>query len=329
MPATKHPVVFIHGAMGWGKTSPLFNSLPSYWPKGALDELNPNHIIVDVGKVSSDHDRACEAFYQLFGGIVDYGEAHAAACGHLRFGATYSKAMALHPSWSEHNPVHLTGHSLGATTAIELYQLLCKDAFHVGSNHKWVKGIVSICGPLTGSTLGNLLGGDVEKGLSYCSAGYVVGTALTVLWKCQEFYAPWLKSVYDLGMPQWTRHPSWSWVFSRANDMYTSRDLAFYDILPAARLRKNEMLVDMDKVHLLSIATKATDTGHSLSVLSYLLHAFTRGLDADALYDGFESDHWAHNDGVVNTVSMRYPRSDSDDSDDSGSVTDLEASRGM
>ncbi|OQR99480.1 hypothetical protein THRCLA_06501, partial [Thraustotheca clavata] len=40
------------------------------------------------------------------------------------------------------NPVHLLGHSCGATTAIELYQLLCKDAFGVGSNHKWVKSIV-------------------------------------------------------------------------------------------------------------------------------------------------------------------------------------------
>ncbi|RHY31704.1 hypothetical protein DYB32_003236 [Aphanomyces invadans] len=69
------------GVFGWGNKSPLFNMLPNYWPVAELNRVNPNHIIVDVGKVSSDHDRACEAFYQLYGGQVDYGEAHSAENG--------------------------------------------------------------------------------------------------------------------------------------------------------------------------------------------------------------------------------------------------------
>ncbi|RLO07623.1 hypothetical protein DYB28_000555 [Aphanomyces astaci] len=64
MEATADPVVLIHGVFGWGNKSPLFNLLPNYWPVAELNRINPNHIIVDVGKVSSDHDRACEAFYQ-------------------------------------------------------------------------------------------------------------------------------------------------------------------------------------------------------------------------------------------------------------------------
>ncbi|KAF0724710.1 hypothetical protein AaE_009765, partial [Aphanomyces astaci] len=151
---------------GWGNKSPLFNLLPNYWPVAELNRINPNHIIVDVGK--------------LYGGQVDYGEAHSAQNGHLRFGATYPTDTAKHTRWSavrqscnylsthsrhvvmhlpllssprcdtlEH-PVHLLGHSYGATTAIELYQLLCADFFQVGFTHAWVKSIVCISGPLTG-----------------------------------------------------------------------------------------------------------------------------------------------------------------------------------
>jgi len=39
--------------------------------------MTGNEILVDVGMLSSDHDRACEAFYQLYGGQVNYGQHHA------------------------------------------------------------------------------------------------------------------------------------------------------------------------------------------------------------------------------------------------------------
>lgn len=87
--ATKCPVVLIHGVFGYSKTRPLWNSWSPYWPEEALRELNQNHLILDVGALSSDHDRACEAFYQLFGGRVDYGEDHSREAGHNRFGAMY------------------------------------------------------------------------------------------------------------------------------------------------------------------------------------------------------------------------------------------------
>ncbi|GLD94752.1 hypothetical protein PINS_up024537 [Pythium insidiosum] len=47
--------------------------------------MDANHLIVDVGVLSSDHDRACEAFYQLYGGRVDYGEEHSIQSGALLF----------------------------------------------------------------------------------------------------------------------------------------------------------------------------------------------------------------------------------------------------
>ncbi len=65
------------------------------------------------GGLSSLHDRACEIFYQLKGGCVDYGAEHSAQFGHARFGRTY---RGLHAAWSDASPIHVVGHSLGGTT---------------------------------------------------------------------------------------------------------------------------------------------------------------------------------------------------------------------
>lgn len=58
---------------------------------------------MEVGLISSDYDRACEAFYQLKGGRVDYGEQHALAMGHCQFGETF--ASGLFPEWNAVRPV--------------------------------------------------------------------------------------------------------------------------------------------------------------------------------------------------------------------------------
>ncbi|POM59140.1 Hypothetical protein PHPALM_36119, partial [Phytophthora palmivora] len=61
------------GVFGFGTQRPLWGHWVPYWPEKELQRINPNHLLVDVGSVSSDHDRACELFYQLVGGRVDYG----------------------------------------------------------------------------------------------------------------------------------------------------------------------------------------------------------------------------------------------------------------
>ena len=76
----------------------MWNWYPSYWPESALNKVNPNHVIVEVGIGSSDYDRACEVFYQLIGGTVDYGQEHADKYGHSRFGRHFGTA--LFPTWS-------------------------------------------------------------------------------------------------------------------------------------------------------------------------------------------------------------------------------------
>ncbi|KAF0686342.1 Aste57867_21844 [Aphanomyces stellatus] len=362
MESTKDPVVLIHGVFGWGNKTPLFGMVPNYWPVDELNKINPNHIIVDVGKVSSDHDRACEAFYQLYGGRTDYGEEHAACNGHMRYGPDFPMDTAKHASWSEENPVHLLGHSYGATTAIELYQLICTDFFGVGSNYKWVKSIVCISGPLTGSTLTNVIGADTKEELPFLGPGHFFVAGIGLFWKLQNFYVPWLKNFYDLDLGHWKNNTTWEMFYSNNSAVHSSKDLALYDLLPARRVQRNSQLVEMDKVHLLSIVTTATDQHHvpfrewavsfavlwllfrrkklwptrsfrctlcltliaiswrklckvdyskvrsSLWGMIWLIRNFTSKLTKHQLYDGFDSDHWVLNDGVVNTYSQVYPR---------------------
>ncbi|KAF0685657.1 Aste57867_22493 [Aphanomyces stellatus] len=270
MHTTRDPVVFIHGMppssiqnyiheagiFGWGEPTPFFNLFPSYWPRQALDELNTNHMIVDVGKVSSDHDRACEAFYQLYGGQVDYGDVHSRNCGHARFGATFKPK---HPGWGEEHPVHLLGHSFGGTTAIELYQMLCVNYFNVGSSYKWVKSITTIASPLTGSTLGSALGAEMDKPVPFLSGVHVVSILVCGYWKLSVALFPFLRRVVDFNMDQWLDVTPWSVLYSNKHPFLDSQDNSLHASFPAFRVMKNKHLVHMDKVHLFNIVTTAKD----------------------------------------------------------------------
>lgn len=75
----------------------------------ALANMGLPVILPEVGPVSSCHDRACEIFYSLKGGCVDYGAEHSKAHGHSRHG-THERA-ASHADWSAERPVLLVTHS--------------------------------------------------------------------------------------------------------------------------------------------------------------------------------------------------------------------------
>ncbi|KAG7378044.1 hypothetical protein PHYPSEUDO_010605 [Phytophthora pseudosyringae] len=254
---TKFPVVLIHGVFGFGRQRPLWGHWVPYWPEKELRQLNPNHLLVDVGGVSSDHDRACEAFYQLVGGTVDYGEQHARETGHDRYGETFDKP--LHPAWGEHTPVHLLGHSFGSTTAIELFQMLGADFFGVGSSHKWVASITCIAGPLTGSTLTHMIGmenGEVAHGGPVHLLGIVLGAWIHLYWKF-----PLLKKAADLHMDHWSKYSLKDLVLANG-PVNASKDLVVHGTLPEHRISLNAQLQHMDKLHLLSITTSPKTVHH-------------------------------------------------------------------
>lgn len=169
---------------------------------------------------------------------------------HARYGLTY--ATALHPNWSEANPIHLVGHSLGALTALEFYQLVSADFFGVGSNYKWIRSITSIAGPLTGSTLANMAGLDgvtMPRG----SPAHILYIILGI-WGKTYNALPWLRGAYDLRMDQWV-HLSLRQLCSVNGPVNQSMDSGFFSILPSRRVHLNAQLQHMDKLHLMSIVT--------------------------------------------------------------------------
>ena len=73
-----YPIVLIHGFMGWGESE---MGEYNYWGgnKDYIDMMrNSGNTVFElsVGPVSSNWDRAIEAYYQLKGGQVDYGKVH-------------------------------------------------------------------------------------------------------------------------------------------------------------------------------------------------------------------------------------------------------------
>ena len=84
------------------------------------------------------------------GGVVDYGEEHAAFHDHDRYGIKFDGKL---KSWSEKCPIIVVGHSLGGNTALALQHYLQEKRFPYFPNtsSKWIAGIVTVNSPLNGT----------------------------------------------------------------------------------------------------------------------------------------------------------------------------------
>ena len=125
-----YPIVLIHGFMGWGKSE---MGSYNYWggKKDFVKSLEENgHKVLELslGPVSSNWERAIEAYYQLKGGQVDYGKGHADKYNieQKPIGKIYD---ALYPEWDANHPIHIISHSMGGQTARMLQYLLSNDFF--------------------------------------------------------------------------------------------------------------------------------------------------------------------------------------------------------
>ncbi|MGG2946331.1 lipase, partial [Geobacillus stearothermophilus] len=170
--ANDAPIVLLHGFTGWGREE-MFGF--KYWGgvRGDIEQwLNDNGYrtyTLAVGPLSSNWDRACEAYAQLVGGTVDYGAAHAAKHGHARFGRTYPGLL---PELKRGGRVHIIAHSQGGQTARMLVSLLengsqeereyakehnvsLSPLFEGG--HRFVLSVTTIATPHDGTTLVNMV----------------------------------------------------------------------------------------------------------------------------------------------------------------------------
>jgi len=314
-----YPIVLIHGFLGWG---PDEMGGYKYW--GGKDDIadllrQEGHTVfeVSVGPVSSNWDRAVEAYTQLKGGQVDYGKAHSEKFGLIQKpeGKTF---VGLYPEWDENHPVHIIGHSMGGQTARVLQYLLASKIYEdqestifeksplLGQvNLKWIHSITTIATPHNGTTMAELVTNTFPFVQYFVGLAGVVGTRF-----------------YDFDLEQWnlTRkaNESWSSYVSRmrTHPAWETKNISSWDAsLDGAKAMNNYAVASADIFYfsiLTSITEKNADNHFHSPVRSapLLIRARAKILGTKVGYwqDGTNTDStWYENDGLVNTCSMAGP----------------------
>ena len=314
-----YPIVLIHGFMGWGESE---MGEYNYWGgnKDYIDLIRKNGSIVfelSVGPVSSNWDRAIEAYYQLKGGQVDYGKSHSKKYS-IEQKPINKVYKGLYPKWNENNPIHIIGHSMGGQTARMLQYLLSQEFFTdestnqkeesniLGNVHnRWIKSITSISTPHDGTTLTEI----VTKTIPFIQ--YFVGVAGVIGTK-----------FYDFDLSQWgfkmKNNESWTNYLNRMkqHSAWETRNISSWDLSLDGAMELNNRLQASAEVYYFSIVTSTTKKrefgpNHDpVGNTSILIKTRSKLLGSRSGYwaDGSKTDSlWFENDGVVNTTSMYGP----------------------
>ncbi|KAL5533939.1 hypothetical protein ACEPAG_399 [Sanghuangporus baumii] len=175
------------GSVAW---SPLRNYVGGY--ENMLGDRKV--MIASVGPVSSLHDRACELYYTIKGGTVDYGAEHARQSGHKRYGRHHPTG--LYPIWSPSNPLHFLGHSIGGATIMKLQHLLSIGFFGQDTHPDMLLSVTTVSCPFRGTQIVYALGErtDSAPAVRSFSVGNVLAKAVHVL----SYISPLLPKALDL-----------------------------------------------------------------------------------------------------------------------------------
>ena len=278
---TPYPTVFVHGLLGWGARDALYRAVP-YWGLAAGDVLGYLNTCgydcraASVGIISSAWDRACELYAELTGGTADYGIAHAQRFGHARFGTAYPAPLV--PDWGADRPVDLVGHSFGGATARLLMQLLadgCPEEV------------------------------DAANALSTLFLGAARALGISAF-----------KGVYDFRLDQFgiRRDPDEPLTTAAlrmlAQNPLPAGDNAFDDLRPAGARALNARVETLPDTWYFSIPCcrtlprLLTHDQKPDTAMTPLLWPFSTAMGRDGA--GMPRD-WLPNDGLVNTISARYP----------------------
>ncbi|KAH8822751.1 alpha/beta-hydrolase [Flagelloscypha sp. PMI_526] len=190
------PLVIVEGFLG-GVGDLVRGNFQTYLDLDCRVTRRPRRRIIfpHIGPVSSLHDRACELFAALKGGIVDYGEEHSKNHRHSRFGRTIESG--LYPQWDSEHPLHFMGHSIGGSTIIKLQYLLSKRFFGPNFSEDMIYSVCTICAPFRGTQLVHTLGMSTSNApaVEYWSLGETfVSKFIHVL----AYFSPLLPSLLDV-----------------------------------------------------------------------------------------------------------------------------------
>ena len=313
----KYPIILVHGFMGWGREE---MGKYRYWGgkvdlEKHLKEKGYTVFTANIGPISSNWDRAVELYYQIKGGQVDYGNAHSELFGLIQK-PKRKKNPGLYPEWSEENPVHLVGHSLGGQTVRMLDYLLKtsildslekkEESDLLGESHEgWISSITSISTPHNGTTLSDIVTASIPFLQDLIAVGAVVGS-----------------SFYSFDLEQWgfsrADDETWGNYFRRMIDqkLWGTKNIVAWDVSVEGAKQMNTLCEANPDVYYFSFVTSNTkiDSASKRHVpdnsMSFILRANARLMGAKKAFyaDGTATDStWFENDGIVNKTSMFGP----------------------
>lgn len=339
-PGGCYPIVFVHGLNGWGSGEGINGTIP-YWGATTgdlvdyLEDKGYDCYSASVGPISSAWDRACELYAQLAGTVVDYGAAHSAQYGHLRYGRTYTEPLV--PGWGELdaqgkiNKIHLVGHSFGGTTVRMLVQLLAEgsaqeraaapndhSALFDGGKAGCIESVTTICTPHSSSTLFFMLKyTGLLEAYKLASTMYVgVAGRSPFNGRYVDFHMEQFGLSYTPGKMDGDLY-----LRAVARVLKNSEDTAQYDLQPIGAKRINDMIKLQPGIYYYSYAFSTTKTVTPLNLevpsirTNPVISLFSLAMGVSGkLKDpvtGMEFDEsWRKNDALVNTVSALYPPGD-------------------
>ena len=313
----KNPIVFVHGFMGWGEEE---MGPYKYWGGwfdlvGELEKEGYTIFVASVGPVSSSWDRAIELYYQIKGGQIDYGKYHSEKYGLIQK-PLEKDYKGLYPQWSEKNPLHFIGHSMGGQTIRMLDYLLNnvlqdslgtieKSKLLGKTNKGWIKSITTLSTPHNGTTISDFVNVGIPFLQNFIALAGVAGN-----------------SFYNFDLEQWgfKRFNEESWInyFKRMkqHSIWDSKNTVAWDSSIEGAKEINSLCVANPDVYYFSIANYKTkidkDSGYHkpMKAMSNIIKVQARLMGRKKAYysDGTSTDStWYLNDGVVNTVSMYGP----------------------
>jgi len=335
-------IVFVHGLGGWGQGAWADLVMPHWGMRAGsvrkkLGSLGYKARAVSMGPVSSTWDRACELYAHLSGTRVDYGEAHAKAHGHDRYGQTYRKPLL--KSWSVEAPIALVGHSFGGA-ASRLFAQLCEEGsqaerdagqkklspLFTGELKGRITAVASLAAPHNGSTAAEEYliedgGGDLSgQMLRIARAGMVLPLI--------ERIYPFRLGQHGLDARHFYRHPIKAW---RAVDKFVlQKDSSAYELTIDGAQELNETIRCQPGIYYFSYyaqATVADDAGNQVptdvvgSMFRDTSAAMGKQRPAFTTPGGVRiDDEWLPNDCLVNVISAKHPFNEPHKTYDAGNI---------
>jgi len=253
--------------------------------------------------MGSAWDRACELYASLAGGVVDYGAAHSAACGHERFGEDFGEP--LFSDWGTVDAngnlrkVNLIAHSFGGATA----RLLCALLHNGAPAERAMSG--ADCSPL-------FMGGKGDWVFSVtCLAAPHNGTSLLTIVDVNPLLSGLASILGNASLDGILSRLGFTWGGMGIGEVLRAAktlDTAYYDLTLTGAKEVNALTRNLcPDTYLFSYPVDGTENGRPNSdmtalyrPLGLLMGSFTSPAD------GID-DAWKPNDCLVNTISATYP----------------------